>query len=410
MLELDKSEFAPETVESGRQARPRTEAERPAPGQDRDRDDDKGHGAQLHLARKLMQRSVVERIRAIDAEGKSPAPWVVELDPTTACNLACPDCISGSLLNKGGFERQRLRELTKEIVEAGVRAVILIGGGEPLAHPETGWVIDYLGDHDVDVGVTTNGILIDRYLKVLAEKTSWVRVSMDAATPETFQYFRPSPSGVSQFDRIVSNMAKFSAVKHGKLGYSFLLLSDVDGDGKVKRSNLSEIYQGAVVAKEAGCDYFEVKPSYDMGHFLISQPRSELAEARRQIEAIKELETERFRILAPVNLQYVLDDEPLVEPKDYTRCPISEMRTLVTPSGAYVCPYFRGCSDKKIGDPNSQGFMEIWEGQRRADVSAATDPSRDCRFHCIRHRSNLLMEEMLAGGAVDAIADFDRFI
>ena len=96
-------------------------------------------------------------------------------------------------------------------------------------------------------------------------------------------------------------------------------------------------------------------------------------------------------------------DEPLVEPKDYKRCAVSEMRTLVAPSGAYICPYFRGCSDKKIGDANTQSFAEIWEGQRRAEVSAATDPSRDCRFHCIRHQSNLLMEEMLAGGEVDRV-------
>lgn len=409
MLELENGPFEPGAAETELSVRGRVEIERPQveqPGQDEDR----SHGAQLHLARKMLQGSVVERLREIDADGRSPAPWVVELDPTTACNLACPDCISGSLLNKGGFERQRLRELTKEIVEAGVRAVILIGGGEPLAHPETRWVIDYLGDHDVHVGVTTNGILIDRHLEVLAEKTKWVRVSMDAATPETFHYFRPSPTGVSQFDRIIANMRKFAAVKRGKLGYSFLLLSDVDGDGKVKRSNLHEIYDGAVIAKDAGCDYFEVKPSYDMGHFLISQPKSELAEARRQIEAIKALETESFRILAPVNLQYVLDDKPLVEPKAYKRCAISEMRTLVAPSGAYVCPYFRGCSDKQIGDANTQSFAEIWESQRRADVSAATDPSRDCRFHCIRHQSNVLMEEVLAGGEVDTIADFDRFI
>ncbi len=404
MLLPQNEPHAAVTAEADVPVRARKEAPRT------EQDDGRSHGAQLHLARKLMQGSVVERIRQFDAAGSSPAPWVVELDPTTACNLACPDCISGSLLNKGGFERSRLRELTQEIVEAGVRAVILIGGGEPLAHPETGWVIEYLRTHDVHVGVTTNGILIDRYQKILADYTSWVRVSMDASSPETFHYFRPSPTGRSMFDRIIDNMRKFAEVKSGKLGYSFLLLSDVDGDGKVKRSNLTEIYAGAVLAREIGCDYFEVKPSYDMGHFLISQPKAELAEAREQIEAMRELETESFRILAPVNLKYVLEDEPLIQPKDYSRCSVSEMRTLLTPSGAYVCPYFRGCSDKKIGDPNTQSLAEIWEGQRRADVSAGTDPSRDCRFHCIRHQSNQMMEEMLAGGEVDTITDFDRFV
>ncbi len=404
MLELENGATAPRVTDSDWPMPPRQRPEGEGPEKDR------SHGAQLHLARKLLQESVVERLREVGETGRSSAPWVVELDPTTACNLACPDCISGSLLNQGGFTRERLREITKEIVEAGVRAVILIGGGEPLAHPETRWVIDYLGDHDVHVGVTTNGILINRHLKVLAEKTRWVRISMDAATPETFQYFRPSPTGRSMFGRIVDNMRTLAEVKRGKLGYSFLLLSDVAEDGTVKRSNLHEVYQGALVAKEAGCDYFEVKPSYDMGHFLIKQPERELAEARRQIAAIKELETENFRILAPVNLQHVLDNKPMVEPKDYKRCVVSEMRTLVAPSGAYVCPYFRGCGDKNIGDPNTQSFAEIWHGQQRAAIMDQTDPSRDCRFHCIRHRSNLLMEEILDGAEVDTVADFDRFI
>ena len=86
--------------------------------------DDPKLGEELNLRRKLLQESVVKRIRQIKTDGKSKAPWVVELDPTSACNLVCPDCISKDLLNQGGFERQRLRELAQEIVEAGVKAVI----------------------------------------------------------------------------------------------------------------------------------------------------------------------------------------------------------------------------------------------------------------------------------------------
>ena len=156
------------------------------------------------------------------------------------------------------------------------------------------------------------------------------------------------------FDRIIDNMRAFAEVKRGKLGYSFLLLSDVDGDGTVKHSNLTEIYDGAVLAKEIGCDYFEVKPSYDMDHFLLSQPKAELAEARKQIEAMRALETESFRILAPVNLQYVLEDEPLVQPKEYTRCAVSEMRTLLTPSGRLrlpLLPRLLGQEDRRSEHP-----------------------------------------------------------
>ena len=53
---------------------------------------------------------------------------VAELDPTTACNLACHDC-GANLLNQGGFVKGRLLELAEDFKKIGVRAVVLIGGG-----------------------------------------------------------------------------------------------------------------------------------------------------------------------------------------------------------------------------------------------------------------------------------------
>ena len=142
---------------------------------------------EIRLTNKLQQKSIVQHINSIDWNKGSEAPIVVEFDPTTACNLHCPDCISGELLNQGAFERERIRELTREMVEAGVKAVILIGGGEPLSHPEIGWIIEYLGKHGVKIGITTNGILINRYMDQIAEYVDWCRISMDAGTAETFQ-------------------------------------------------------------------------------------------------------------------------------------------------------------------------------------------------------------------------------
>ena len=52
----------------------------------------------MDLAAKLHQKSVVERIAELDwMNGGSHGPYVVELDPTTVCDLACPGCISGKL-------------------------------------------------------------------------------------------------------------------------------------------------------------------------------------------------------------------------------------------------------------------------------------------------------------------------
>ena len=54
--------------------------------------------------------------------------------------------------------------------------------------------------------------------------------------------------------------------------------------------------------------------------------------------------------------------------KDYSRCLTAEMRTVLSPSGAYVCPYHRGNSNLKIGDPNTESLKDIWYGKTRKEI------------------------------------------
>ncbi|SDE02013.1 Radical SAM superfamily protein, partial [Actinokineospora iranica] len=135
----------------------------------------------MNLPAKLYQPRIFPTALEVARGRRSRNPVVVDLDPTTFCDLACPECISGRLLNQGRFTSERLLALAGELVELGVAAVILIGGGEPLAHRGTQAVIRTLGGAGVAVGVVTNGTMIDHNLDVLAEHTSWVRVSVDAA-------------------------------------------------------------------------------------------------------------------------------------------------------------------------------------------------------------------------------------
>jgi hypothetical protein len=92
------------------------------------------------------------------------------------------------------------------------------------------------------------------------------------------------------------------------------------------------------------------------------------------------------------------------------------MRTLVTPSGVYVCPYFRGNETKKIGDVTRSSFLDMWTGTERSEVMGRLDPSCDCGMHCIRHETNLelfsIRRLLDAGSRVEPIQsdDPDLFI
>jgi MoaA/NifB/PqqE/SkfB family radical SAM enzyme len=363
----------------------------------------------LNLDKKVEQIGVQNRIKDF-IKNKRVMPWVIELDPTTACNLACHGCISANLLNQGGFPRERIKNLAKEFYENGVKAVVLIGGGEPMAHPEFGTIVDYFFEHDIHVGVTSNGTLIKKFIKSLALRTKWVRISVDAGTESVFQKYRPHVSGKSQFSSVISQMRELSSIKKCKLGYSFLVLTKNKEDGSFLETNAVDILNAAALAKDIGCDYFEVKPSFDMMHFL-NQVDNETAQiVNSQLIKIRNLEDDKFKIISPYTLEESLHHNTVQE-KDYSRCLTAELRSVFSPSGAYVCPYHRGNENLKIGDPIKETFLEVWNGEKRKKIMSELNPKIHCRFHCIRHKTNIKLESMLSGKEeFDFQPDYDRFI
>nr|VFK39992.1 MAG: Radical SAM superfamily enzyme, MoaA/NifB/PqqE/SkfB family [Candidatus Kentron sp. TC]VFK56599.1 MAG: Radical SAM superfamily enzyme, MoaA/NifB/PqqE/SkfB family [Candidatus Kentron sp. TC] len=372
----------------------------------------------MDLTRKLFQRSVLDRIDETDWDLGNAAPYVVELDPTAACDLACPGCISQDLIAIGNrFSDDRLMGLGNEFIRCGVRAVILIGGGEPLTHPKIGDFIELLGANDIHIGITTNGTLIHRHIDPISAYSKWTRVSMDAATDGMFDMLRPSKGGKSKFARIVENMRQLARSKTGKLGYSYLI--QTKADGLSIDSNVHEIYDAALLARDIGCDYFEVKPTYrfrdDVPHALMRHDPVLMQRAREQIERLDALETDDFRILKAINLEFSLKGDVEDQPKDYKACPSAHLRTTVTPGGVYVCPYWRGKHNMRIGDASETSFADMWSGEERMHIMRRLDASVDCYFHCLRHETNRacfeIKERMESSGEIiEADGDFDRFI
>ncbi|MFZ2399730.1 MAG: radical SAM protein [Smithella sp.] len=371
----------------------------------------------MNIIRKLSQDFVVEKVKTTNWTIGTTNPLVVELDATEACDLACPGCVSEDIIaNKGRFSNDRLLSLGVELKEAGVKALILIGGGEPLMHPVIGKFMKYLGENDIHLGITTNGTLIDRYMDIIAPFSNWTRISMDAATEETYNRLRPSRHGDSKFHHVVNNMRTLAKIKKGKLGFSFLIRTEADGFGI--KSNIHEIYDAALLARDIGCDYFEVKPSYSyaggIDHALVVHSEERMQEARREVNRLDPLVTDSFKIMKAINLKDSLNGVKNIQAKDYVKCPMTELRTLICPSGVFVCPYWRGKERFRVGDVNNTSFKDMWTGDRRKQVMRYLDPSKHCSFHCLRNESNLevfrIIELFKQGKIIDKIDEYDRFI
>ncbi|MCR4675576.1 MAG: radical SAM protein [Lachnospiraceae bacterium] len=367
--------------------------------------------SKMDIITKLHQPFVVEKIKGKEYKN---GPLVVELDTTEACNLACPGCISEDLVsNATSFSNERLMEIGKELYEIGVKAVVLIGGGEPLAHPMVGKLIEYFGEHNIHVGITTNGYFIPRYINTIAEYSSWTRVSMDAATSDTFDKLRPSKDGKSKFVEIIAAMQVLAKKKKGKLGFSYLIRTEADSFGIT--SNVHEIYEAAKLARDIGCDYFEVKPSYayvgGQPHSLVIHSTERMEEAKKEVQRLHGLETADFKIVTAINLKDSLNGVQSTQEKNYHTCPSAELRTLICPSGVYVCPYWRGKDTWRIGDAKIQHIDEIWHSERRKEVMRSLDPANICQFHCLRNETNKEIFRLMGMKEtdIDMVPEYDRF-
>jgi hypothetical protein len=212
-------------------------------------------------------------------------------------------------------------------------------------------------------------------------------------------------------------MRKLAKIKKGKLGYSFLIRSEAEGDDIV--SNIHEIYDAAVLAKNIGCDYFEVKPSYnyknDVAHSLVKHSQDRIEQMKEQISRLDELVDNNFSITKAITLDESLGGVKNKQVKTYKTCPATQLRTLITPGGVYVCPYWRGKKSFCIGDVKNTNFSVMWNAKQRKDIQKWLNPSVHCaNLHCLRHETNLeilsMIEDIKNGKSIQTIDEYDRFI
>jgi len=95
-----------------------------------------------------------------------------------ACHSFLP---RNKLMNAGEIER-----ISAEFIKLGVTKIRLTGG-EPLLRKDFEEIINRLSKFPVELLLTTNGLLINKYLEtIISAGISTVNVSLDSLNPETF--------------------------------------------------------------------------------------------------------------------------------------------------------------------------------------------------------------------------------
>jgi radical SAM protein with 4Fe4S-binding SPASM domain len=140
-------------------------------------------------------------------------PEELQVEITGACNLRCRMCLVRYAPAVGRREGALDLEQFLTLVDAAprLRKLTLQGLGEPLLSPHLLDMVDYATARHIQVGFNTNGTLLDRATadRLIAAGLSWLHVSLDGATPATYEDVRHGPAlrpRPGQFERVVANL------------------------------------------------------------------------------------------------------------------------------------------------------------------------------------------------------------
>ncbi len=125
---------------------------------------------------------------------------------TERCNLRCFYCMPADgipLRPKDEFMRtEEIISIATTFVDMGVKKIRLTGG-EPLIRKDAGDIIRQLSELPIELGITTNGILVDQYIDLFKEcGIRSINVSLDSLKPERLAAITRR----DHFDRIVRNI------------------------------------------------------------------------------------------------------------------------------------------------------------------------------------------------------------
>jgi radical SAM protein with 4Fe4S-binding SPASM domain len=122
-------------------------------------------------------------------------PRILMVEPTNECNLRCPLCPTGAgtlKRPKGQMSFELYRGLLAEL-NGALERIMLYNYGEPFLHPRILDMVTLAHQAEIHTRISTNGLVFFRARcadDLIASGLSYLRVSMDGATNETYATYR----------------------------------------------------------------------------------------------------------------------------------------------------------------------------------------------------------------------------
>jgi MoaA/NifB/PqqE/SkfB family radical SAM enzyme len=191
-------------------------------------------------------------------------PMTISFEPTTACNLRCPECPSGlrSFTRETGNLKEDFFRATIDDLYKDLTYLIFYFQGEPYINPKFLDMVRYATDKGIYTITSTNGHFLndENARKTIESGLDRMIISVDGTTQEVYENYRKEGKldVVLQGARNVVKWKKQLNSKTPHIIFQFLVV-------KPNEHQIPEIYR---LAEEIGVDEVKLKTAqvYDYEH------------------------------------------------------------------------------------------------------------------------------------------------
>jgi MoaA/NifB/PqqE/SkfB family radical SAM enzyme len=260
-------------------------------------------------------------------------------------------------------------KIVESCADAGIKAIVFSGGGEPLLHPKISDAIRLARKLGLDIGLFTNGLLLNGDVaQTIAECCDWMRINLAAVTPDVYVKYH----GVDyiNFEKVKKNLSDFNTlVKDSKS-------KTIVGIGAtINYENISEVAKLTIFANQTGCKYFQIKHDFglleDFAYLLWWD--NTVVPLMKMIE--RKYTSEQFTIDYSSTTDY--SREPLS-----THCYVHHLATAIIASGDVVfCKRLRHKTDWYLGNAKKQPLKKIFADKINKELCKVIVP-QNCGVTC----------------------------
>jgi len=318
-------------------------------------------------------------------------PIIAEIAPTGKCNQKCQYCYAMTRVNQIEMDDALLMRLPNELKEAGVKAILYQGDGDPLMHKK---LADAINTTNIPQTISTNGVLLTpAFQDKCLDKLNYIRFSVVDSDPA--RYALQHGCNERQHAKLIENI-KYAV----KVRTKTMLMATV----YLEPNNITHILEIVRFFREIGLDYLVIMEA-------IYYDQSPIGKRKFTSEYYEPNEIEKIKLavfMDNVNFQS--------EMRVRFRFPNSDMKTGVTCSTFYpgfcqgiyfetviapngdVIPCWRGWDRPELsfGNLHDLSFVNIWNSaqrQRITDYILNTPPTgEECRI-CNQYKNNQILEQ-----------------